>query len=45
LRPAEIPRLVGDPAKLRALGWKAQWTVRDALSDVVAETAAAASRS
>ncbi len=37
LRPTEIPRLVGNPAKLRALGWTPRWSVRDALSDVLAE--------
>ncbi len=41
LRPAEIPRLVGSPTKLRALGWEPRWTVRDALSDVIAEQSAA----
>ncbi len=37
LRPTEIPRLVGNPAKLHALGWTPRWTVRDALADVLAE--------
>ena len=37
LRPTEIPRLVGNPAKLHALGWMPRWTVRDALADVLAE--------
>jgi GDP-4-dehydro-6-deoxy-D-mannose reductase len=37
LRPADIPWLVGDPAKLRALGWAPQLTLGDALADVLAD--------
>ena len=42
LRPAEIPSLVGDSAKLRKLGWQPVRTVRDALRDVLQEAGAAA---
>ncbi len=41
LRPAEIPSLVGDPAKLRKLGWQPSRTVRDALREVLEEASAA----
>ena len=37
LRPAEIPSLVGDTTKLRALGWAPKRTLTDALRDVLAE--------
>jgi len=37
LRTAEIPRLVGDPTRLLALGWKPRRTLHDALSDVFGE--------
>jgi GDP-4-dehydro-6-deoxy-D-mannose reductase len=37
LRPVELPYLVGDSAKLRALGWAPKRTVRDALDDAIAE--------
>jgi GDP-4-dehydro-6-deoxy-D-mannose reductase len=37
LRPADLPNLVGDPSKLRALGWTPSWTVGDALRDVADE--------
>jgi GDP-4-dehydro-6-deoxy-D-mannose reductase len=37
LRPADIPILIGDPAKLGALGWAPKRTVRDALAQVLAE--------
>lgn len=40
LRPTEIPSLVGDPSKLRALGWEPKLTVTDALREVLAEHAA-----
>ena len=40
LRPAELPNLVGDPAKLRKLGWTPTRTVRDALRDALDEAAA-----
>jgi len=42
LRPAEISSLVGDPAKLRKLGWEPSRTVREALRDVLQEARAAA---
>ena len=42
LRPAEIPSLVGDSAKLRKLGWQPSRTVQDALRDVLQEARAAA---
>ncbi len=41
LRPAEIPSLVGDSAKLRKLGWQPSRTVRDALREVLEEASAA----
>ncbi|HEX4337950.1 MAG TPA: GDP-mannose 4,6-dehydratase [Polyangiaceae bacterium] len=37
LRPVEIPVLLGDPARLKALGWTRRRTVRDALRDVLDE--------
>jgi GDP-4-dehydro-6-deoxy-D-mannose reductase len=37
LRSAEIPRLVGDPSKLRALGWRPTRTVTDALREALDE--------
>lgn len=37
LRPAEIPTLVGDAGRLRALGWAPRLGVRDALRDVLQE--------
>lgn len=37
LRPAEIPRLVGDPSRLRALGWRPSRTLDDALREALAE--------
>lgn len=37
VRPAEIPSLVGDIGKLRALGWEPTLSVTDALRDVVDE--------
>jgi GDP-4-dehydro-6-deoxy-D-mannose reductase len=37
VRPVEIPSLVGDPSKLRALGWEARHSVREALEDALAE--------
>jgi GDP-4-dehydro-6-deoxy-D-mannose reductase len=42
LRPADLPNLVGDASKLRALGWEPRWTLRDALRDILAEMVAAA---
>ena len=38
-RPADIPYLVGDPAKIERLGWKRAHTVRDALQEVLDEHA------
>ncbi|MBZ4371575.1 GDP-mannose 4,6-dehydratase [Corallococcus interemptor] len=35
LRPSDIPSLVADPGKLRALGWAPRLTVADALRDVL----------
>ena len=40
VRAADIPRLVGSAAKLRALGWEPQLTVKDALRDLLEDTAA-----
>jgi GDP-4-dehydro-6-deoxy-D-mannose reductase len=37
LRPADLPNLVGDASKLRALGWTPRSTLRDALRDILAE--------
>jgi GDP-4-dehydro-6-deoxy-D-mannose reductase len=37
LRAAEIPSLIGDPAKLRALGWRPTRSSRDALADALAD--------
>jgi len=42
LRAAEIPSLIGDPGKLRKLGWQPSRTVRDALRETLDEAAAAA---
>ncbi len=42
LRPAEIPSLIGDPSKLRKLGWQPSRSVREALRDVLEEARAAA---
>jgi GDP-4-dehydro-6-deoxy-D-mannose reductase len=39
LRTADIPRLVGSAAKLRALGWVPRLTVKDALRDILDEPA------
>jgi GDP-4-dehydro-6-deoxy-D-mannose reductase len=36
-RAAEIPRLVGDPAKLRSLGWRPSRSVREALREALEE--------
>jgi GDP-4-dehydro-6-deoxy-D-mannose reductase len=41
LRPVDIPRMVGSPAKLRALGWAPRLTIQDALRDVLEEARAA----
>jgi GDP-4-dehydro-6-deoxy-D-mannose reductase len=38
LRPADIPSLVGDASRLRALGWRPRRTVTDALREVLDET-------
>ena len=37
VRPVELPYLVGDSSKLRALGWAPQRTLRDALDEALAE--------
>jgi GDP-4-dehydro-6-deoxy-D-mannose reductase len=37
LRPAEAPRLVGDPRRLEALGWARQHDLADALDELLAE--------
>ena len=42
LRPAELPFLVGDPAKLRKLGWEPRRSLADALRDALGEAAAGA---
>jgi GDP-4-dehydro-6-deoxy-D-mannose reductase len=39
-RPADLPNLVGDPTKLRKLGWQPSRSVRDALRDALDEAAA-----
>ena len=41
LRPNELPSLVGDPAKLRKLGWTPSRSVRDALREALAEAGVA----
>ena len=43
LRPAEIPSLVGEPAKLWKLGWQPSRTLRDALREVLQEAGSAGS--
>jgi GDP-4-dehydro-6-deoxy-D-mannose reductase len=40
LRPVELPGLVGDPAKLRRLGWAPSRAVRDALREALDEAGA-----
>jgi len=40
LRPAELPSLVGDPGKIRRLGWHPSRTVDDALREALEEAAA-----
>jgi GDP-4-dehydro-6-deoxy-D-mannose reductase len=37
VRPVDLPHLVGDPAKMRALGWQPRFTVEDALRDLLDE--------
>jgi GDP-4-dehydro-6-deoxy-D-mannose reductase len=44
VRPVDLPCLVGDPSKLRALGWSPQRTVREALNDALAEAREATAR-
>jgi GDP-4-dehydro-6-deoxy-D-mannose reductase len=39
LRPVELPSLVGDSAKLRALGWKPVRSVTSALAEALSEAA------
>lgn len=41
VRPVEIPSLVGDPSKLRALGWEPRHSVREALADAIDESSVA----
>ncbi len=41
LRPVDVPRLCGDAARLRALGWEPQRGVDAALADLFAEARAA----
>jgi len=42
VRPVEVPRLVGDPTKLRgAIGWEPQIPLEDTLADVLADARAA----
>lgn len=38
-RPADVPYLLGDPAKIEGLGWKRARSVRDALREVLDEHA------
>jgi GDP-4-dehydro-6-deoxy-D-mannose reductase len=40
VRPIDIPSLVGDPSRLRALGWKPRHAIREALADVLSEARA-----
>ena len=40
LRPVDVPRLCGDAARLRALGWVPERGVEAALSDLIAEARA-----
>jgi GDP-4-dehydro-6-deoxy-D-mannose reductase len=37
LRPVDLPFMIGDATKLRALGWAPRLTVRDALTDLLSE--------
>jgi len=37
VRPVDIPSLVGDPSRLRGLGWKPKHAIREALADVLSE--------
>jgi GDP-4-dehydro-6-deoxy-D-mannose reductase len=39
IRPADIPLLVGDPSRLRALGWEARIPLDQSLRDVLADAA------
>jgi len=39
LRPVDLPSLIGDPSKLRALGWVPRSTIRDALCDIASDVA------
>jgi GDP-4-dehydro-6-deoxy-D-mannose reductase len=39
IRPADIPLLVGDPSRLRALGWEARIPLDHSLRDVLADAA------
>ncbi|HVU03609.1 MAG TPA: GDP-mannose 4,6-dehydratase [Polyangiaceae bacterium] len=40
VRPAEIPAMIGDASRLRALGWSPVRTARDALAEVLQERGA-----
>jgi GDP-4-dehydro-6-deoxy-D-mannose reductase len=40
LRPVEVPSLVGDPGKLRRIGWAPSRTVTDALREALSEAGA-----
>jgi GDP-4-dehydro-6-deoxy-D-mannose reductase len=35
LRPSDVPSLVGDPARLRTLGWKPSYDLRQTLADLL----------
>jgi GDP-4-dehydro-6-deoxy-D-mannose reductase len=37
VRPADIPRLEGDPERLRRLGWSPEWSLDQTLRDLLAE--------
>ena len=37
LRPIEIPWLVGDPSRVRSVGWQPERTVREAITEVLKE--------
>jgi GDP-4-dehydro-6-deoxy-D-mannose reductase len=41
MRPADLPLLVGDPTRLRRLGWEPRHTLRDAMAALWRETMAA----
>jgi GDPmannose 4,6-dehydratase len=33
-RPAEVPALVGDPSRIKALGWKPKWTFEEMIQEM-----------